>query len=353
MNETDNLYKRIEELERENEKLRQWQDSVNRLLQKMLDMITQLSEDKSGNTDIRNELNNLWTYASINRYRINSLPYELMDPDYKSFYFKPRILSKEDTIDNIVINHKSIARFGDGEFAAIVEQKRWNFQAESKELSEKLLEVLKSDDENLIIGLNPTFYMNLFDIPEDEADGVRAYMQPMVRRLHSELLKRDKIYGNALFHNISSDKDVSGLKKIWDERDCVFIEGIHTGMGVGNDLFDNCNSIERILGPAENAIERYEEIVDEAIKQPKNKLFLLSLGPTATALAYNLSKMGYQAIDIGHIDLIYEAYLRKLPNLYGVDISYKYCSKDEKIAGRVIPDITDPIYKSQIVDLIS
>ena len=129
----------------------------------------------------------------------------------------------------------------------------------------------------------------------------------------------------------------------------MFIEGIHTGMGVGNDLFDNCRSIERILGPAENAIDKYQQIIEETCKQSKNKLILIALGPTATVLAYELNRLGYQAVDIGHIDLIYEGFIRKLPNLYGVDIPYKYCSKDAKLSGRIIPDIADPAYRDQVV----
>lgn len=345
----EELIRRISQLEKENEELVKWQGSVNELLNKMLDMVTSLGNDRSDIEALRSEINNLKVYANINRYRINSLPYELMDPDYKSFYFKPHILSVKETIDKLVNERRSFARLGDGEFAAIVGQKRWNFQGVSDVLSEKLQEVLASDDENLMVGLHPTFYMNLFDLPEDDADGVRAYMQPMVRRLHAQLLDRDRIYGNALFHNMDSDEDVASLRKIWDGKNCVFIEGEHTCMGVGNDLFDNCASIVRILGPAENAINKYEEIIKEAVKQPKDSLFLVALGPTATVIAYELSKLGLWAIDIGHVDLIYEGYLRKLPNLYGVDISYKYCSKDERVSGRVIEEAPDPDYKEQII----
>lgn len=352
MGSTDELTAKISELEKENEELRKWQGTVNDLLNQMLDMLTGLSENKKDKSEIEKELNNLWTYASINRYRVNSLPYELQDPDYRSFFFKPHILSREETIRQIVEDGKSIARLGDGEFAAIVRQKRWNFQNESELLSVRMQEVLKSDHKDLLIGLHPTFYMNLFDLPEEEADGVRAYMQPMVRRLHAELLDRSKTYGDALFHNIDNDTDVVGLRKIWDNRDCVFIEGVHTCMGVGNDLFDNCGSIERILGPAENAIDKYDRIMQEALKQPKDKLILLALGPTATVLAHDLFKEGYQAVDIGHIDLIYEAYIRKLPNLYSVNIPYKYCSRDERIAGRNIETSDDPGYRSQIVAIV-
>lgn len=33
---------------------------------------------------------------------------------------------------------------------------------------------------------------------------------------------------------------------------------------------------------------------------------MISLGPTATVLAYDLFKAGYQAIDFGHVDVEYE-----------------------------------------------
>lgn len=350
MPNVDELIERINELENENERLIKWQSTVNQLLQQMLDMLSSQTESQN---NLRSEVEHLRQYANINRYRINSLPYELQDPDYKSFFFKPKILSKEETIDRIINGHRSISRFGDGEFAAIVMQKRWNFQGESEILAEKLKNIITAADENILIGLHPTFYMNLFDLPEEDADGVRAYMHPMVRRLHAELLDPDRQYANALFHNIGSDGDLLALKQIWDSRDCVFIEGIHTGMGVGNDLFANARSIERILGPAENAVNKYDEIMDEALKQPKDKLVLLALGPTATALAYDLYKEGYQAVDIGHIDLIYESYLRNEPNLNKVNIANKYCRVDECVSGRVIEDIDDPEYREQIVAVVN
>ncbi len=349
MPDPSELLLRIKALEKENDDYKQWQTSVNKLLEQMLDMLTKLGDDREIISSIRDDINNLRIYANINRYRINSLPYELQDPDYRSFYYKPHIMSVRETRRQVIEEHKSIARLGDGEFAAIVLQKRWNFQGASELLSSRMQDVLATDEEGLLVGLNPSFYMNLFDMPEDDADGVRAYMHPMVRRLHAELLSPDRQYANALFHNINNDEDVHELKKIWNERDCVFIEGVHTCMGVGNDLFDNCGSIERILGPAENAIDRYDEIMSAALKQPKDKLFLIALGPTATVLAYDLYKEGYQAIDIGHIDLIYEKFLKNSEDLAHISIPYKYCTMDERIEGRVIPDADDPVYRSQII----
>ena len=123
-------------------------------------------------------------------------------------------------------------------------------------------------------------------------------------------------------------------------------------MGVGNDLFDNCKSIERILCPSENAIDRYDDIMDAVLKQPKDKLILLALGPTATALSYDLFKEGYWSVDIGHIDLYYEKYIRNLSLLQDVSIPFKYCSWDEIGERRQIEDITDPVYQTQVIERI-
>ena len=62
---------------------------------------------------------------------------------------------------------------------------------------------------------------------------------------------------------------------------------------------------------SKNAFERYNEIFESVKKYGKNKTIILALGPTATILAYDLSKLeGYTAVDLGHIDIEYEWFLR-------------------------------------------
>ena len=38
---------------------------------------------------------------------------------------------------------------------------------------------------------------------------------------------------------------------------------------------------------------------------------MIALGPAATVLSYDLAKAGYHALDIGHLDIEYEWFLRK------------------------------------------
>ena len=43
---------------------------------------------------------------------------------------------------------------------------------------------------------------------------------------------------------------IKKLKKIWEQKDVVIIQGETSRLGVYNDLFDNIKSIERILCPS-------------------------------------------------------------------------------------------------------
>ena len=342
----EGLLKKIQDLENENQQLKKWQADMNSLCSEMIKLLEKHEKEIRETTEQQDQL---WRFATINRWRVDSLPYEMSDPDFQLPTFKPDIISAEETRKLITEKNYSIARFGDCEIAAIDKKQRWNYQNASEYLSKRLLEVLQSKEEGLLIGLNPMFYRSLFDLPELDADGVRAYMNPTIRKRHAELLDPEKQYADALFHNMYSDEDVSAVQKIWDNRDILLIEGKHTGSGVGNDLFCNCHSVRRILCPAENAVDVYEDILQVALQQPKEKIVLIALGPTATVMAYDLHKAGYQALDIGHVDLIYEKYRRGESDLYKVKIPYKYCSADERNAGREIEEITDPEYLKQII----
>lgn len=106
-----------------------------------------------------------------------------------------------------------------------------------------------------------------------------------------------------------SRQRINLIKKMWKNRDVYIIEGELTRMGVGNDLFEGSKSIHRILCPSKSAFDRYDEILKtakEVIPLNGHALILLALGMTATVLASDLSRAGYQAIDIGHLDVEYE-----------------------------------------------
>ena len=134
-------------------------------------------------------------------------------------------------------------------------------------------------------------------------------------------------------------------KEIWNEKDLLIVEGAKTRLGVGNDLFDNVKSIKRILAPNTNAFSLIDRLFSEVKKYSKNHLVLLALGPTATVLAYRLALEGFWAIDIGHIDIEYEWYIRNAKEKIAIPNKYVIEAKN----GKNVSEFSDPIYNGQIV----
>lgn len=257
----------------------------------------------------------------------------------KYFFMKKRkfnIIDNDDTIKKIVDEGYSICRYGDGEFQWILGEKLNSFQDNSVKMAEELRKIFEEYDTNdkILIGINNTLntlngltfdakfcwkefvvkfgksvYKILPDMQYCDTGLTRPYMD--FKNKNKEIMK----------------KKFENLKKIWDSRNVVIVEGEFTKLGIDNDLFDNCESIKRIICPAKNAYFKYDEILASIMQHAlKSDLILLSLGPTATILAYNLAKMGYQSIDTGHVDIEYMWFK-------------KNCYRKEAIAGKYVNEV--------------
>ena len=142
----------------------------------------------------------------------------------------------------------------------------------------------------------------------------RKYYSSYISRFYLDLKDKSKVPAY-----------IKKLKQLWDKKDILIIEGEKSRLGIGNDLFKNSKSIKRIICPAINAFKVYHKIISRAKKFDKSNLILLALGPTSTVLAYELYKLGYQAIDAGHIDIEYEWFLRNATKK--IQIKNKYVNE--------------------------
>jgi glycosyltransferase family protein len=265
-------------------------------------------------------------------------------------------LSPEDTLNEIINNNRSISRFGDGEFKLMLGQKI-GFQEVNKKLIKKLKKVLKSKEKGLLIGIFLPYnnkYLNPFTYGTKRylikwIESKKLYLFSLIdlnRKYYSAFITRFYIY----YKDKSKAPDyVKKLKQIWEKKDILIIEGEESRLGVGNDLFNNSKSIKRILCPAENAFNVYDKIIYQTKKIDKSILILLALGPTSTVLAYDLYKLGFQVIDVGHIDIEYEWFLRKAKKR--MKISNKYVNE---VKGNTykIENITDKKYYKEIISRI-
>ncbi|MDE5717768.1 MAG: GT-D fold domain-containing protein, partial [Lachnospiraceae bacterium] len=103
------------------------------------------------------------------------------------------------------------------------------------------------------------------------------------------------------------------IRKIWENRDVVVVEGERTHNGVGNDLLDTARSVERIICPPSDAYGAVPAILDACTAYGKDRLFLLSVGVAAKFLAVELFERGYRVLDIGNLDMEYEWFVRRAP----------------------------------------
>ena len=275
--------------------------------------------------------------------------------DSKNNYFN--IMDDFDLVDKIVNDNMSFSRFGDGELSLILEKKfDLNFQYNSEKLRKKLSEVLNSNLPNLIIGINRSF--NNPDIYNEKVQKNCRTFNYLYREKFKTIIPKDKIYGNSSitrFYIDFDNQDITGaesrinnLKRIWKNRDLLIVEGIHSKLGVGNDLFFESNSIKRIIVPETNAFDKYQDILDNILHHVNDgQLVLLAVGPTATILAYDLAKNNIQSVDVGHVDVEYE--WMKLRTDKRVSIKGKYVNE---IKGKKYEE-TDNIDKEYIESIIS
>jgi glycosyltransferase family protein len=267
------------------------------------------------------------------------------------FYQMPKVLSISDTIKILIENKGSIARFGDSEFLYIIEKIDLPYQRYDMKLANKLILILKNKNEKIYVGL-PSGYYGLDNLIDESIHFWKAQITLIYPRLY-KFITKESIYLNAsmtrIYYEIKN-KDESKyyfeiIRKIWDKRDVIIIEGEKSRLGVGNDLFENASSINRILGPAVNAFEKVDLLVSKAMEMPKDSLFLIAMGPTAKVIAFELANCGRQAIDIGNIDIEYEWSKRNVTKKEKV--IGKYTS--EASGGRIVEDIYDEKYINQII----
>ena len=47
---------------------------------------------------------------------------------------------------------------------------------------------------------------------------------------------------------------------IWDQKKILLVEGEKSRLGVGNNLFENAQSVVRVLGPAHDAFDQFDNL---------------------------------------------------------------------------------------------
>lgn len=228
----------------------------------------------------------------------------------------PEVRSEIETVKSIVQNRASIGRFGDGELNMCFGRNK-SFQKYDQKLVDRLKEILMLEEDNFLVGINTI---------RSEADLTPIWQKFVVRRGNRvlQLLDLDRSYESStittVFPSQPDEFDVylECLKAIWDDRKVVFVVGKNSRFFFLEELFGNIAEYEFVYGPAENAFSVYDDLIGRVQGYGTDWLVMISLGPTATVMAYDLFRLGYQAIDLGQTPSKYHK--AKYGTLYPVNI---------------------------------
>ena len=259
----------------------------------------------------------------------------------------------DETLDYIIEHKSSLVRFGDGEINMLAGDSI-PYQDYDEELVSIMRDIIGQESREELVVCLPDAFTDRFKFTSWAIPFWKDHMDHYMD-FYRELCS-DSWYGSTFvsrpyidFEDKSQAKaQFEKLKSIWKNRDLLIVEGATSRSGVGNDLFDEANSIKRIICPSHSAFSRVHEIEQEIEKYATGRLILCMLGPTAKVLAYRLSQKGYQVLDIGHIDSEYE--WMKMGTKTKVKFSHKHTA--EYNFDQDIEFIEDETYNSQIVSKI-
>lgn len=175
------------------------------------------------------------------------------------------VLSIDQSLDYLLEKAASVVRFGDGEMDLIA-GRSIPYQDFDPELSVRLREMMSmKSDEHMMICL-PDVFKGLERYSIDAQNFWKAHLQ---HHLADYLeICRAPWYGSTFISRPYIDLEdktpsagyFAKLKKLWQDKDLLIVEGLTSRSGVGNDLFDGARSIKRIICPSRNAYSKLEAI---------------------------------------------------------------------------------------------
>ncbi len=267
-------------------------------------------------------------------------------------YAAPTVLSDRETVQYILQKGCSVCRFGDGELN-LMKGIGIKFQKFDGTLRRRLQEIAMSNQTERALICIPNIFATLDAFTKESGDWWKKYVR--CTRGYWYKMFRNGPYGDTnvtRFYVENKDKDrdeyVKQLKEIWREKRVLIVEGAKSRLGMGNDLFSNTADIKRLICPSADAFKVYPQILEETkqkIGTGHYDLMICALGPTATVLCYDTASE-IQSLDLGHVDIEYEWYLRKAQSKQAI------CNKSVTEVEDGCGDDVDYTYREQIIGVI-
>lgn len=222
-----------------------------------------------------------------------------------------QIMDEYQTIDFIRTNRTSIARYGDGELKLCLgksaKSQHWNLSMQTR-LREILL-INGGSANDCLVGI-PRIHA-----PEDKArmsERKWSFWKSYAVKKITALYNHDKHYGSAFITRpdaapaIDCKDYYDKVKELWRDRDVLVMHGEGTGFLKQKCLIETAKTSRVLTGPIRDAYSHHKDLVRSLLKHSSNDtIILLSLGPEATVLAFDMAMKGRQTLDLGHMGMFY------------------------------------------------
>lgn len=230
----------------------------------------------------------------------------------------PRVSTSNNELLTKIREGYSLSRFGDGEYAILKANigNRVYFDTATLGAKKRLLEVLTSPIEKHVVALihedvvaSQLIFSNVLSQFKSIKSLFYGARMPIFSEFDNDMLalyrslgERPCVYEAGLLRNSTHAEHIS----LWGERNVLYVTGSReTSEKYGytvEQIFFGAKSVDTIETVTEQALSRnYDEILNKVIQHDNvgSKMIFISQGMAGSVLAYDLAKLGLQAIDFG------------------------------------------------------
>jgi Glycosyltransferase GT-D fold len=199
-----------------------------------------------------------------------------------------------------VLDGKSIARYGDGEF---------NLVRGGNCVSQRKVPGIQTELQNILKGKNKDL---LVAIPRLDKRSPKNVNWVKCCSHYGGYLQHGKTYYSAFITRpdsapwIATPTYFDGIEKLWEGKDITMVYGSNRSLSVDFPAMKSAKSITVVETDYAHTYPKIDAI-ERQIHRAGNKTVLLMCGPTATCLAARLAGK-FHAIDLGHIGMWWRAY---------------------------------------------
>lgn len=228
-----------------------------------------------------------------------------------------RILDTRQTLQALTQREVSFICYGEGEIALMCGEDTPS-QKYDEDLAKRLKELLRKNVDGLRIGI-PYYFMhpvkNLNAYAMERALAVAVQRKFLLRMCNRNVRYLDACamiaYQTYLKYDFKSH--YSCMQALLSGRDVTVVCGDGILDRFRYKALDVCKTVEYIYGLSTNAYSGYDMLRERVLRVEKNRLVLVSMGPSAKVLVYDLYMAGYTAWDMGDYFKDYDAYMKKKP----------------------------------------